>query len=277
MLREIDLHNEPQKLKLFLAKPNRQIIAKLSTAYREKLHVKRKEVDELSFQLPIFVERNHQLIRNNQLKNIKQRYLIKAMLGDSVQWFTVKYILSNANDSEEDKEVRCYSLEHELHGKSIKRYSVISKNAEDMLKDMVNETLWKIGFIDPSFKTMFRSFDVDSKRALECVYEISEKFNGYLIFDSSTRTINMHKEEDIGINKGFRISYGKYLQDLNLEEKSVDIVTRLSVYGKDISIQSVNPTGQPYIDDFSYFMGNSEPVDTWRNIQAKKWGDLING
>lgn len=254
MLREIDLHKKPQKLKLFLAKPNKQIVSKLRTAYEEELKLKRKEVDELSFHLPLYVEREHKLIKNKQLKHMKQRYLIKAVLGDTVEWFTVKYINSIGRDNEEAKIIRCYSLEHELHGKNIKRYSVVSKNAEELISDMVNDTLWKVGYIDPSFKSMFRSYDADSKKALECVYEIAEKFNGYLIFDSKNRTVNMYVEQDVGINKGFKISHGKYLQELDLEERSVDIVTRLSVYGKDISIQSVNPTGQPYIDDFSYFM-----------------------
>lgn len=48
-----------------------------------------------------------------------------------------------------------------------------------------------------------------------------------------------------------------------------DVVTRLHVTGKDgIVINSVNPTGQGYLDDFSFFL-NPFQRDENRNVVKK--------
>ena len=74
MLGEIDRHKKPVKPQLFLAKPNRIIISKLSEAFNIILNVKLTHVNDMTFDLPYNVDINHNLVRNKNIDLLKENF-----------------------------------------------------------------------------------------------------------------------------------------------------------------------------------------------------------
>ncbi|MNK72496.1 Prophage endopeptidase tail [compost metagenome] len=120
---------------------------------------------------------------------------------------------------------------------------------------ILSKTLWKMGFVDADFLTVFRSFDVSSTTVLDALFQIAEKFNALIVWDSENRIINLYNSENYGLNRGLTLNYGHYLKSISRESRSDEMTTRYIVFGQDdLSIQRVNLTGQNYIEDYSYFM-----------------------
>ncbi|MCY7579475.1 hypothetical protein [Bacillus altitudinis] len=69
--------------------------------------------------------------------------------------------------------------------------------------------------------------------------------------------------------KGVKISSHNFMIDMTDTRSMDEVVTRLHVTGKDgIVINSINPTGQGYLDDFSFFLSPFQRDDN-RNILKK--------
>jgi hypothetical protein len=246
---------KPYKPQIFLCKPNKTIVAKLSEAYNVELTVKLGNINELIFDVPYELDYRNELKRNYNIDKVKERYLINVKIGTVYEeYFIINEIHESAN-SGEFKKIHAFSLGYELTDKLIRGYKCTSKNASQVLTDVLSSTIWSINYIDADFDLKYRSFEVSSKTVLDFVFEIAETFKVLIVWDTVNRKINFYDYENIGVNKGLKIKYGKYLNTLDKNTKSDDMTTRLKVYGKDgISIQRVNPTGSNYIEDFSYFI-----------------------
>ncbi|RNB52674.1 hypothetical protein EDM57_21035 [Brevibacillus gelatini] len=255
MLGDIDLSKKPVKPQIFLAKPNRTIIAKLSEAHDIVFNKRLGSLNELSFSIPYELDINHEFVRNPNVDLIRHRYLLKLVLNKYEEWFIIDKCVDSMTDEGDIKQVTAFSLGYELNDKIIRAYKEDSKSASQVLLDALRNTLWNIGSIDAEFDVKFRSFDVSSKTVLDFVYEIAETFNALILWDTQNRRIHFYNHELIGNNLGLKFSYGKYLKSLDREIEPDEMTTRLKVYGKDnLSIQRVNPTGTDYIENFGYFM-----------------------
>ncbi|MCM3256983.1 phage tail protein [Paenibacillus lautus] len=255
MLGDLDYNLKPIKPQFFICKPNREIIAKLSEAYNGKRTTKLNDVEELDLTIPFYIDVNHKLVRNKNIDLLRERYLIKVVTGNKVDWFIIKEITESAKDSETSKSIRCYSASHELTDKLIKSYSVESYHAEQVLNDILTNTIWSIDYLDADFKLTYRAFEFPSNTVLDAVFEVAETYNAIVHFDTDKRTISMTKPELTGLNRGLTFSYGKYLSSMDKTTQTDEMVTRLSAVGNDgLGIQKVNPTGQNYIENFGYFM-----------------------
>jgi phage minor structural protein len=253
-LGEIDLKKKPTKPKLYLCRPNKIIVANLTEAYKVSYNQKLGALNELNFNIPFFVDRHHQPIKNPHVDIIKGRYLIKLVLGYYEEYFIITKV-NKVSDGEDRLEVNTLSLGYELNDKILREYTGESKNATQFLEDVLVDTHWKVGYVDSEFDLKYRTMEVSSNTVLEVVFDIAKTFNALVVWDTINRTVNLYKPDAVGIDRGFRIKYGKYLESLNQEENSEEIITRLKLYGKEnISIHSVNVTGTSYIEDFSYFM-----------------------
>ncbi|MBD8839499.1 phage tail protein [Paenibacillus sp. CFBP 13594] len=256
MLGEIDRKKKPIQPQYFLAKPNREIISKLSEVFDDGIDVKLNDVSELSFSLPYFIDKHHKLKPNKNVELIKERYLIKVVTGIKVEWFIVNDISDNLDDSDV-MEVKCYSLVRELSDKLIKSYEVESYGADKVIEDMLRlgNTIWNVDYIDADFKLSKRAFEFPSSTVLEAIYSIAEVYNAIVTFDTDARTLSMTKPELTGINMGLTVSYGKLMKSMSRNRSSEEMVTRLSATGKDgLGINKVNPTGQNYIENYGYWI-----------------------
>ncbi|TPG68891.1 hypothetical protein EEL31_10360 [Brevibacillus laterosporus] len=252
---EIDFGKKPVQPEIFLAKPNRQIIAKLTEAHNIVFTSRLGSLNEITFDIPYERDIHHHIQPNPNLDHLRHRFLLKFVKGFYEEWFIIDSPTDSMSDEGDVKQIHAYSLGYELTDKMIRDYKEISKNASEVLLDALRSTIWNIGYIDAEFDLKFRSFEISSTTVLDFVYEIATTFNALVVWDTKKRQINLYKHENIGGNKGLKFSYGRYLKTLEKEIQPDEMVTRLKVFGKDnLSIQRVNPTGSNYIENFGYFM-----------------------
>lgn len=270
-LGDLDLSLKPQKLELFLARPNMKIIAKLTEAYSKSHTVKLGNINELTFSVPYEIDINHKLKRNPNVDLLKDRYLIKAKIGKEEDWYIITSIQESMDDDKDEKVVTAMLLPYEMTAKLIRSFSYTSLNLSTTLAGgktldvesgemvevdgILSTTKWKLGYVDASFDVKYRSIDFSSVTILDAILQVAETFNALIIWDTNNRTLSFYDPELYGINRGLTLNYGHYLKSLSRESQGDEFATRLKVFGKDgLSIQSVNLTGQNYIEDYSFFL-----------------------
>jgi phage minor structural protein len=269
LLGEIDKNKKPIEPQIFLLKPNGTIISKLSEAYNKILKVKLAALNEFSFHLPYEIEINHTLQRNHNVDLIRERYILEVRFGTQKERYIINKINNNMDEDKDYMTVESFSLGYELRDKLLRGVVLESKNARQALNEVLSETLWSIDVLDADFELTYRDFDFMSTTVLDAVFSIAETFNAIVKWDTIQRKISLIKPEYTGINRGIKFSYGHYLKTLGKESNADEMVTRLKAFGKDnLSIERVNPTGQNYIEDFSYFMFPFERDENRNVIQS---------
>jgi len=274
---DIDLTKTPQRPKLYLCKPNKTIIASLNEHYRASLKLNLTTLNELMFELPYKLDINHEIQHNKHCDQIKNRFLIKLILGEYTEFFIINNPSQNADDNVDFLQVNCYSLEYELKDKNIRSYKVdavklsevmngfsrdtttvvdgISTTVTTNTDGILKETVWSLGEYPTELDSVYRSFEVSVKTKLDFILEVAEKFNLIAKFDSNLRKINFYTIDNVGINKGLRISDKRYLRTIVQNIDTETFCTRLKLYGKDgLTINSISPTGTSYIENYSYFL-----------------------
>lgn len=257
MFIDVNYSKKPQKAKLYLSKPNKTIMSPISEKFADNLSVKLGNINELNFSIPHFLQDDNYvgLVRNKHVDLIREKMLIYMSMGEYNEWFIVDSIEESADDSDIFS-VTAFSLGYELRGKRISGYEVESANATTVMTDILSESIWNIGSIDPMFDAMFRSFESgDDGNVLDCVIQVAETFGCLLVWDSDRREISLRNASEEKQFKGMTVDYGRFLRSLKRNRTSEEMTTRMWVYGsEDLTIHSANPTGQGYIEDFSYFM-----------------------
>ncbi|MBP1932945.1 phage tail spike protein [Ammoniphilus resinae] len=272
MLGYIDLDKQITKPELFLCKPNRAIIAKLTDAFDIRQTVKLGSINELSFSLDYEIEINNQIKRNPSVDLIRERYLIKFVFGEYVEWYIIRKPSDNMEEDSDYKRVNCFSLCYELADKKIHNYNVESKTATQVLSEALNSTIWNINYVDADFDLKLRSFNISSSSVLEFIFDIAETFQALPIFDTQNRRISLYKSENIGQNRGLKISYGHYLKTINREIDTDEICTRLKVFGRDgLTISKLNPTGTSYLENFAFFLYPFQRDENYNVIQSSDY------
>lgn len=141
---------------------------------------------------------------------------------------------------------------------------IIAETGDGILNILEDETSWKIGYIDPEVREdrskgqnhrKYRVFNVSEQDWLSFLREdIQKSFDCVLEFDSLNKVINIYHIDNITEDKGLYISKQNYAKKISRQVKDDDLITRLNIYGKDnLDITDINPTGMPYIEDFSYY------------------------
>jgi hypothetical protein len=268
ILYSIDRTKKPQRIELFLAKPNRTIIGKINSLPSHT--IKFGQINTLSFSIPYEIVINNTLTRNPLIDKVREKYLVKVVFGKMVEWYVITQKTKSMDDGDSIS-LECFSLGYELKYKKMINYKSSSLNCLQALTDCLKETNWTVGYVNPEFYLKYRQFDVSSKTKLDFIDEICETFNGIATYDTVNRKVSIWKEEELSVYKGFWISYGKYLETIEDTVSTDDIVTRLVVSANEnASINSANPTGQSYIDDFSYFLYPFER-DEERNVLSSSY------
>ena len=165
---------------------------------------------------------------------------------------------------------------------------IVSETGEGLLNLLEQETSWKIGYIDADVREdrslgqnhrKYRTFDISNQSWLDILYKtIPELFNCIVRIDSLNQTINIYDIDKFSENKGLYISKENYLKNIKKDLKNDDVITRLRVYGKNnLGISSVNPTGEEFIEDFSYYRNSKymdadllQALNNYDNLKATK-------
>ena len=255
MLFDIDPYKKPLEPKIFLSKPNRTIISKISERFNPIINFNLIQLNDLTFDIPYDIEINHVEVRNDNVDLIKERYLLKVVLGSHIEWFVITELSDDTNEEKDIKTVKAFSLGYQLNGKRIRGYQVESYNARQALEDILENTFWTIDYLDADFELTYRDFDFPNTSSLDCVYKIAETFGAIVEWDTVNKKISLRKQSLYGNNRGFKISYQQYLKSLTKKTNSDEMATRYTPEGKDgLTIETVNPTGQTYIENYSYFL-----------------------
>ncbi|MEC1780081.1 phage tail spike protein [Schinkia azotoformans] len=251
----------PEKSRLYLCKPNKETIAELSEAYNKKVITSSNGIHELSFNVPYVIERNQEFIRNPNIDKIRGNFLIRYEKGNEKEYFIISKPKNAANNGHELKQVHCFLLPIELNKKTIRDYKVTKQLYDFAGTDgILNETLltktdWSIGYINTDIAFKVRSVDASEKNLIEFIGDICKWFDCVPIWDTQNKKLSLYKEDELGVDRGLSIEYGKYLKNIEEEPDFDNLVTRLILIGKDgLTVNSVNPSQESFIESFDYYL-----------------------
>ena len=169
---------------------------------------------------------------------------------------------SNNNLSEE--------VENDYSGGYLKDGLYPKEVIDDLLESYAPR--WKLTYVDPALVSKARSYDFSSTNLYEALSQVAQAVNGIFLYDSYKYEMELWYQKNVGHNSGFRISERKYLKSMSQSLDMSNVITRLHCYGKDgISINSVNPIGTDYIEDYSYFFGDFEQDKDGKFIKHSDW------
>ena len=270
----IDKSLKPTQLHMWLYRMNRKVsLGEIAHASNTVLRIKFSGVNELTFSIPYDIISKNKRERYHIVDQIREDFKIKIKYGDIEEWFVVTRKVKRM-DAGEFLNIECHSLAYELNNRYMIDYEAKSYNALDVLTDCLKGTNWSVGYINPEFLQQWRQFDVSSQTKLSFVDDICETFKAVVIYDTVNRKVNLYKEDEVSQYKGFIIEYGQYLSSLEDGLDTADIKTRLEVSNNGTaSINSANPTGQNYIDDFSVYLYPFERDENKNVIKSSNYLD----
>ena len=229
--------------------------------------------DEVRFSVPFYIKQNNERIKNPVYDQVKGDFLV-LIKNDYIRNKDGKFFVIRECSEETDKdgsiykECILYTRENLLNDKHIIGYEADSRLIYDPMDELdenglekgflnyiFNRTSWSVGDVSPSFLSKYRSINISNSTMLKSIRDMGETFSCVFSFDTINKKISVHELSEMGSNNDLFISDRNFITNLKKTINSGEIKTRLYLYGKDnISIQKINPLGQPYLDNFSYYM-----------------------
>lgn len=222
MLGDIDYTKKPYKPNYFLAKPDKQIIGKLSEAYNDSLKDPVNETGELTLSVPYFIDVNHVRMLNKHIDIIKENYLIKLVFGKTSEWYVITAINEVMNDTSSYKQLTLLSLEFELAQRVLKGFKAESKGARTVMTEMLNETTWTVGDVDSDFELSKRSFEFLDNKILGSIRDVAETYNAVVLFDTNLQTVNLKKPKLFGVDMGLTFSNESLLKGFDKSQMQME-------------------------------------------------------
>ena len=246
-----------------------------------------KTVSELSFTVSKYYGEDNKLnILYDELKTERFIYL------DEDECYVIKSI---SEQNEKVKTVTAYSREKKLFkitaefediSLTLKTPYTYIEGCFSLDELLYDATGWHIGYVSP--KVLYKSNETilnnitketeitltteEKLRYQESVStnwyyyinnDISEQFECFPIFNSYDKTIDLYSDEELGNDPNLILSYDNYLKNIECVSDTEDIVTKLTLSGNDdLTIGEVNPSGDTYVENFSYFIENKEMSDS---------------
>ena len=228
------------------------------------------------------------------------------------------YVIKNISEvNERLKSVTAYSREKKLF-KNMAEFEDITLTLKNPYTDiegcfsldelLYDATGWRVGYV--SQKVLYKSNETvidnitgetevtltneEKLRYQESVStnwydyintDIAEQFECYPVFDSYNKIVNLYSDDELGEDPQLMLSYDNYLKEIELSDDTEDIVTKLVLSGNDdLTISEVNPSGETFVEDFSYFIESREMSDALINalnvyyeivkVRAIQWDNL---
>lgn len=277
-------YEESTKIDIELCKRNyRRTKLGYLKCYNKKITKRFGNIDEIEFTIDKYYDKNGKIKTNPYYHLIEGKAILKVTILDEVKYFVIKDSDESKDDSKNiRKQVTAYSYEYTFNEKIIRAMKDVYKlyDIADPSKSILHEVirlnpLWKIGYINNDVNK-HRVMSVDEQSLLDFIYDLQKTFGCYIQFDTVDRTINVHKIEDIGRNKGLVLNERNYTNSLEIKPNYDDVVTRLWVYGKDdISINKFTTGGQSYVEMYDYYMNNPNMVDNDLVVAYNKYQELL--
>lgn len=203
----------------------------------------------------------------------------KYIFVDTAGWFKVTNVEESASDGNSTKSIKAYALQIELAKTyltsfgslgtdddaqgGLDRYCLYSTSdtAHSIMHIFMEKNpAWSIDYIDPAITKQYRSFDNDRVASYDfLIGDVSETFECIFQFDSDNYTVSAYKVENIGKLTKIYLSYLNLIKSVEIAYDENDIKTSFYVTGGSdatgtaLGINSVNPSGNNIITNFSYF------------------------
>ena len=271
---------------LILCKMNGQRMGIIPYTSIENIKRGIKTVSELTFTVNKYYGENNEI--NPLYDEIKSERFIYL---DEDECYVIKNITEK---NEISKSITAYSREKKLF-KIIAEFEDISITLRTPYEDidgcfsldelLYDATGWHLGYISDSvlYKSSETILDVvtgetnttltteEKLRYQESVStnwydyineDIAEQFECFPVFNSYDKTIDLYSDEELGNDPRLMLSYDNYLKSIEREDNTDEIVTKLTLSGNDdLTISEINPSGDVYVEDYSYFINNREMSD----------------
>ena len=271
---------------LILCKMNGQRMGMIPYSSVESIKRGINSVSELTFSVHKYYGEEN--LRNPLYDELKTERFIEL---DNDECYVIKNI-SEVN--ERLKSVTAYSREKKLF-KNTAEFEDITLTLKNPYTDiegcfsldelLYDATGWRVGYV--SQKVLYKSNETvidnitgetettltneEKLRYQESVStnwydyintDIAEQFECYPVFDSYNKIVNLYSDDELGEDPQLMLSYDNYLKEIELSDDTEDIVTKLVLSGNDdLTISEVNPSGETFVEDFSYFIESREMSD----------------
>lgn len=153
----------------------------------------------------------------------------------------------------------CYSLDELLYEYTGWRLGYVS----DEVRYRKNETILDI--LNDNVVTLTEEENLRYQESISSNWydfinnDIAEQFECYPVFDSYNKVVHLYSDAELGERLQLLLSYDNYLKDHAVTTNSEEIITRIQPKGnEDLTILEENPTGETYIEDYSYFIEREE-------------------
>ena len=187
------------------------------------------------------------------------------------------YVIKSVKEDERNgvKTITAYSKE-----KKLEKYNISVEDLGFYLQDeddtlglfslddyMYEETGWRFGHIDDTVKynedgspKMRWQESIDTSWLDFLKQNIATQFSCYVHFDNVNQLVNLYDMSSVGENLNICLSYDNYIQSLEKESSSSDVITKLKLIGneEECIISDYTVTGTDYIENYSYFIENGE-------------------
>ncbi|WP_342501311.1 hypothetical protein NSQ11_06080 [Bacillus sp. FSL W7-1582] len=261
---------KPGTLKLELCRTNKKKIANIVDFSNASANLNHATINDLTFNVPLKARYGDEIKPNHVAQLIREWYLIKATFLNRTEYYVIDSITDSTTQEKSEIQVNCQLTPYMLNKPKIRQYEGISKNLQEIGEVCLKGTGWTIGEIESTLNEKRRSFSIGSITSrFDFLRNICETFDAVPIYDTINDRISFFEKGGISKYKGVKISSNNFMIDMTDTRSMDEVVTRLHVNGKDgIVINSINPTGQGYLDDFSFFLSPFQRDDK-RNVLKK--------
>ncbi|MDU3775687.1 MAG: phage tail spike protein [Clostridium perfringens] len=158
-----------------------------------------------------------------------------------------EFIVKEKNVQNEYTEFKCILNLEDLEGKPWERYASEEQTIDKALSLALAGTGWIVG---SCFLKKKRTVRISNCSSLEVIKEIKKIYRCDLVFNTLTKTIDVH--EHLGEDKGTYFIDSLNLKNLSIQGNSYDFFTRIIPIGKDnLKISSIN-NGKEYVENYQY-------------------------
>jgi phage minor structural protein len=217
-------------------------------------------IKEMSMILPPYITVDSVQSENHRWDYISPEYKVKYVDDESkIDWFFIK-TLNEIHDEKGNLEsnIQLKHISFKLNKKGLDKIIDITDTPDNIMDTILQGTGWSRGTISASILAKTRTISIPNKtNTIEQLQELAEKVEGYLQYNGD-KTIDLL--ENLGSDLGVQIRIGKNLKNIKRTSDS-DVITRLYMYGGETTsgittIADSNPTGESYIDNFSWYIDN---------------------
>ena len=193
------------------------------------------------------------ILKTNNESNANYR------IGEVIEFGELVYLVDTIKENVDDNNV--VILEVTALQNSINLSKMLTKQKEfkntpviDIIKYVLENTGWSLGSNDIDASVTL-DFEVKDKEAVSKVLlDIVENIDGVLIYEKNTVTVFRNHGNILPINDETNII------SVNSNADTGNLLTRVYGYGANdssgdpITVTQVNPTGLPYVENYSYFL-----------------------